>query len=174
MRLRNFSVACGALALASGVPMMAWADGPTYQQPPAPIAQILDAKPTPGVSVSPDARHILLMDRTNLPSIAELAEPMLRLAGYRINPRNNGPAASRMNWLTGLSFQSTDGGDARPVTGLPADVRLANVRWSPNGHQVAFLVDAANGLELWTAGVSDAPRPQADQWRDQRHHRLGL
>ena len=156
MRLRNFSVACGALALASGVPMMAWADGPTYQQPPAPIAQILDAKPTPGVSVSPDARHILLMDRTNLPSIAELAEPMLRLAGYRINPRNNGPAASRMNWLTGLSFQSTEGGDARPVTGLPADARLANVRWSPNGRQVAFLVDAANGLELWTAGVSDA------------------
>lgn len=156
MRLRNFSVACGALALASGVPMLAWADGPTYQQPPAPIAQILDAKPTPGVSVSPDARHILLMDRTNLPSIAELAEPMLRLAGYRINPRNNGPAASRMNWLTGLSFQSTDGGDARPVTGLPADARLANVRWSPNGRQVAFLVDAANGLELWTAGVSDA------------------
>ena len=28
-----------------------------------------------------------------------------------------------MNWLTGLSFQSTEGGDARPVSGLPADAR---------------------------------------------------
>ncbi|WP_312128068.1 prolyl oligopeptidase family serine peptidase [Brevundimonas sp.] len=155
MRLRNFSVACGALMLACGAPMMALADSPTYQQPPAPIDQILDTKPTPSVSISPTGEHILLMDRTNLPSIQELAEPMLRLAGYRINPRNNGPAASRMNWLTGLSIQAVDGGEPRAVSGLPQNARLTNVSWSPNGQNVAFLVDAANGLELWTASISD-------------------
>ncbi len=78
------------------------AAGPVvYQQPPAPIADILDAKPTPSSMLSPDRRTLVLMDRSNLPSIKALAEPMLRLAGTRINPRNNGPAESRVSWLTG-------------------------------------------------------------------------
>jgi dipeptidyl aminopeptidase/acylaminoacyl peptidase len=127
-----------------------------YQQPPAPIAQILDAKPTPGVSLSPDRKTLVLQDRTNLPSIEDLAAPMLRLGGYRINPANNGPATSRTNWLTGLSFQSVDGGEPRAVAGLPANARLTFVSWAPNGKAVAFLRNTPEGLELWTADVATA------------------
>jgi len=163
MRHRLLRAALPALVLAAAVPALAMPvvavaqdAAPTYQQPPAPIAQILDAKPNPGVSISPDRKTLLLTDRANLPAIAELAEPMLRLAGYRINPKNNGPANSRVSWLTGLSFQAVDGGAARPVTGLPANARLTNVSWAPNGQTVAFLVNAPNGLELWTADVVQA------------------
>lgn len=163
MRNRLMGAALPALVLAVAVPALmlpvaaiAQDAAPTYQQPPAPIAQILDAKPNPGVSVSPDRKTLLLTDRSNLPSIAELSEPMLRLAGYRINPRNNGPANSRVSWLTGLSFQSIDGGAARPVSGLPANARLTNTSWAPDGKTVAFLVNVPNGLELWVADVAQA------------------
>lgn len=163
MRHRLLRAALPALVLAAAVPALtmpvvavAQDAAPTYQQPPAPIAQILDAKPNPGVSISPDRKTLLLTDRANLPAIAELAEPMLRLAGYRINPKNNGPANSRVSWLTGLSFQAVDGGAARPVTGLPANARLTNVSWAPNGQTVAFLVNVPNGLELWVADVAQA------------------
>ncbi|MGE7197373.1 S9 family peptidase [Brevundimonas naejangsanensis] len=163
MRNRLMRAALPALVLAAAVPALtlpvaavAQEAAPTYQQPPAPIAQILDAKPNPGVSVSPDRKTLLLTDRSNLPSIAELSEPMLRLAGYRINPRNNGPANSRVSWLTGLSFQSIEGGAARPVTGLPANARLTNTSWAPDGRTVAFLVNVPNGLELWVADVAQA------------------
>ncbi len=163
MRHRLLRAALPALVLAAAVPALAMPvvavaqdAAPTYQQPPAPIAQILDAKPNPGVTISPDRKTLLLTDRANLPAIAELAEPMLRLAGYRINPKNNGSANSRVSWLTGLSFQAVDGGAARPVTGLPANARLTNVSWAPNGQTVAFLVNAPNGLELWTADVAQA------------------
>ncbi|MGX1693230.1 S9 family peptidase [Brevundimonas naejangsanensis] len=163
MRNRLMRAALPALVLAAAVPALtlpvaavAQEAAPTYQQPPAPIAQILDAKPNPGVSVSPDRKTLLLTDRSNLPSIAELSEPMLRLAGYRINPRNNGPANSRVSWLTGLSFQSIDGGAARPVTGLPVNARLTNTSWAPDGRTVAFLVNVPNGLELWIADVAQA------------------
>ncbi|WP_410705872.1 S9 family peptidase [Brevundimonas diminuta] len=163
MRNRLMRAALPALVLAAAVPALmlpvaavAQEAAPTYQQPPAPIAQILDAKPNPGVSVSPDRKTLLLTDRSNLPSIAELSEPMLRLAGYRINPKNNGPANSRVSWLTGLSFQSIDGGEARPVTGLPANARLTNTSWAPDGKTVAFLVNVPSGLELWVADVAQA------------------
>ncbi|HZV83911.1 MAG TPA: S9 family peptidase, partial [Brevundimonas sp.] len=120
-------------------------EGQTYQQPPAPIAAILGSKPTPTASLSPDRSTIALFERANLPPIAELAEPMLRLAGYRINPRNNGPANSRVNWLTGLSFQPVAGGAARTVA-LPAGARFMSPSWSPDGKTVAFLMDAPSGL----------------------------
>jgi len=127
----------------------------TYQQPPAPIADILDARPTPGASVSPDQKTLVLFQRSNLPTIAELAEPMLRLAGYRINPRNNGPANSRISWVTGLSFQSVEGGAARAVA-LPEGARFTGASWSPDGRSVAFLMDQPEGMALWVADVGTA------------------
>ena len=128
-------------------------EGLTYQQPPAPIADILDTRPTPTPSLSPDRTTLALFDRANLPPIAELSEPMLRLAGYRINPRNNGPANSRVAWLTGIRFQPVAGGPARTVS-LPADSRFISPGWSPDGRSVALLMDAPTGLELWTVDVA--------------------
>lgn len=128
-------------------------EGQTYQQPPAPIADILDTAPTPTPSLSPDRTTLALFDRANLPPIAELAEPMLRLAGYRINPRNNGQANSRVAWLTGLSFQPVSGGEPRKVE-LPAGARFTSPSWSPDGRTAAFLMDAPTGLELWVADVA--------------------
>ncbi|MFN3668304.1 MAG: S9 family peptidase [Brevundimonas sp.] len=130
-------------------------DGGVYQQPPAPIADILDTRPTPTPSLSPDDTTLALFDRANLPPIAELAEPMLRLAGYRINPRNNGPANSRVAWLTGLSLQPIAGGAARTVA-LPADARFLSPSWSPDGRTIALLMDAPSGLELWAVDVASA------------------
>ncbi|WP_347342287.1 hypothetical protein [Brevundimonas albigilva] len=84
------SSASGALAQAQTPQAQAAPAGPSvYQQPPQPIADILDARPTPASMLSPDRATLALMDRSNLPSIKALSEPMLRLAGYRINPRNN-------------------------------------------------------------------------------------
>jgi dipeptidyl aminopeptidase/acylaminoacyl peptidase len=154
MRLRRLARALPAFVLiaALGGPALAQ-DGLSYQQPPAPIADILDRKPTPTPSLSPDGATLALFDRSNLPPIAELAEPMLRLGGYRINPRNNGPANSRISWLTGLSFQAVAGGPARAVA-LPENARFMSPGWSPDGRAVAFLMDAPTGLELWVADVA--------------------
>ena len=128
-------------------------EGRTYQQPPAPIAEILDTRPTPTPSLSPDRTMLALFERANLPPIAEMAEPMLRLAGYRINPRNNGQANSRVTWLTGLSFQPVAGGLAQAVS-LPANSRFLSPGWSPDGRSVALLMDAPTGLELWVVDVA--------------------
>ncbi|WP_344708163.1 S9 family peptidase [Sphingomonas humi] len=140
-----------ALSLAMTAPAFAQTSG--YQQPPAPIAQILDSKPTPATLVDPTRSRMALFDRANLPPIAELAEPDLKLAGYRINPRNNGQANSRVAWLTGLSLQDVAGGTARLVA-LPAGTRFTAPAWSPDGQRLAFLVDRPAGLELWVADVA--------------------
>src|SRR5438309_1814053 len=63
----------------------------TYQKPPRAVQEILDAPATPVLSVSPAHTHVILAEPLRYPPIADLAEPMLRLAGIRINPKTNGP-----------------------------------------------------------------------------------
>ena len=46
---------------------------------------------TPSVSLSPARDRMLLLESSGYPSVSELAEPMLRLGGLRINPSTNGP-----------------------------------------------------------------------------------
>jgi len=72
-----------------------------YQSPPKAIADLVDAPPTPSVSFSPDHHWMLIMERASLPSIEELSQPELRLAGLRINPRTNGP--SRASFYTKIT-----------------------------------------------------------------------
>jgi hypothetical protein len=60
-------------------------DNLTYQTPPKAIADLVDAPSTPGVSVDANGVWMLLLKQSDLPSIAELAQPELRLAGPRLS-----------------------------------------------------------------------------------------
>lgn len=124
-----------------------------YRLPPAPIPQILDTPPTPTVSISPDRTVMAFFSREGMPSIAQLAEPELRLAGTRINPRTNGP--SRASTSSGIAFDRIEGGARRDVR-LPAGAQVSYAQWSPDGSRLAFANTVENGIELWVADVRTA------------------
>src|ERR1022692_3037658 len=63
----------------------------TYQKPPQEILDVLNAPPPPAISVNPSRDYAILMQPLRYPPIAEVAQPMLRLAGLRIDIRTNGP-----------------------------------------------------------------------------------
>src|SRR5262249_26118859 len=124
-----------------------------YQRPPKAVTDILDALPPPLVNVNPSGQYLELLQPAAYPSIADLAEPMLRLAGHRINPQNNGPARSTRI----LSIVLVDIGDGKSRTiALPAEARPGGTSWSPNGKHLAFYNTTANALELWIADVDTA------------------
>jgi dipeptidyl aminopeptidase/acylaminoacyl peptidase len=123
----------------------------TYQKPPKAITDILDAPPPPVAIVSPTGDYVLLLQAERYPPIAELAEPMLRLAGLRINPQNNGPRMAPRH--VGLTLQAVAGGEPRPL-GLPAGARLGVPSWSPDGKRFAFTVTSANEIQLWVGDVA--------------------
>ena len=69
--------------------------GEVYQRPPKAVLDVLDAPATPSAMPSPDGKHPVLAQPLVYPPISDLAEPMLRLAGVRINPRLNAPHGAR-------------------------------------------------------------------------------
>ncbi|MHC5005261.1 MAG: S9 family peptidase, partial [Planctomycetota bacterium] len=118
----------------------------TYRLPPDEIVRILDAPPTPSVSIDPTGTWMLVIDQPSMPSIAELAQPMLRLAGMRINPRTNGRFTTSYN--VGLKLQRVSDNAVFPVA-LPVDARIGSPRWAPDGQRFAFTITGDNGIELW-------------------------
>jgi dipeptidyl aminopeptidase/acylaminoacyl peptidase len=134
-----------------------------YQLPPKAIVDLIDAPPTPGVSLSPRGsasgkRWILIEHFAGLPTVADLAQPELRLAGLRFNPKTDGP--SRGRYSTSLELQSLPDGKPTAVSGLPAHPKLRFAAWSPDGSKISVvnISDAKEdaGLSLWIVDVSTA------------------
>lgn len=125
-----------------------------YQMPPKAIADLIDAPPTPAASLSPSRDVMLLLGRVSLPSIEEVAQKELRLAGIRINPRTNG--SSRSSHFNSMKIKMVDGGIEKEIEGLPDNPKIENISWSPDGSQVVFTITKAMGLELWTTDLKKA------------------
>jgi dipeptidyl aminopeptidase/acylaminoacyl peptidase len=137
----------------SGLPVCAAQEplNQAYQRPPQAILDVLNAPPTPLVSISPQRDRMLLVQGLRYPPIDELAEPMLRLAGLRINPANNGPHRSPR--YVGLTVKFIEGGRELHVS-LPKDARFNYPSWSPDGAQFAFTMPKADRTELWIGDAS--------------------
>ncbi|MEJ7663744.1 MAG: hypothetical protein WKG07_31545 [Hymenobacter sp.] len=105
----------------------AMAQETNYQQPPAALRDLLLAPPTPRVSLAGDGSVLAILAVQDFPTIAELSQPELRLAGLRLNPRTNGP--SRVSYAVGMQLKAparrrgnarAGPARARPASAAPA------------------------------------------------------
>ena len=149
-----------ALALAG---LVAQAEDLHYQVPDRVVAQFVEAPPNPVASVGPDRHVALLLTPRGFPSIAEIAEPELRLGGVRINPRND--ATTRRAYVQALAVLDLRAPQAvaRAVTGLPEGARIADVAWSPDGRHVAFTATSEDAIALWALDVAAASAARVGQ-----------
>ncbi len=128
-----------------------------YQKPPQEIENILNSPATPFTSVSPAKDKIAEYTPLRYPPISELAQPMLRLAGVRINPNTN--AAHRQLYFTDLTFKNISDGKEMKVD-LPPNAHIISPIWSADGKYLAFGNIAANGVQLWIVETAKAKAKQ--------------
>jgi dipeptidyl aminopeptidase/acylaminoacyl peptidase len=128
----------------------AWA-ADVYQKAPPAIREVLDAPATPVVSLSPTRDRLIIVQGVRYPPLADLAEPMLRLAGYRINPLNNGP--SRPPRYVSLALKPIPDGPLKRVS-VPSNSRLGSPAWSPDGKMFAFARYGSSVVELWVVDAA--------------------
>lgn len=130
-----------------------------YQKPPKEVLDVLNAPVTPRAFVSPAKTYVLLAEPLRYPPIADLSQPMLRLAGLRINPKTNGPHRGLVN--TGLVLKAIDDG-AEVRVDVGKDARISAPKWSPDGKRFAFTNTRANGIELWTGEAASGKVQRMD------------
>ena len=93
-------------------------DAVNYQLPPKTIMDLALAKPTPAVSVDSKGEWMLLIERNTYPTVEELGQPEVRVAGLRINPNNF--SLSRQNYINNFTLKNISTGKEYKITGLPA------------------------------------------------------
>jgi dipeptidyl aminopeptidase/acylaminoacyl peptidase len=142
-------------AQAQGAPVQvpSASDPPKYVLPPQHIVAAFDAEALPQTLLSPNKQVIALLKARPYPTIAELSQPMLRLAGLRVNPKTNGP--HRASGLPGtgiysITLKKIAGGAESNVT-LPPQARISHVKFSQDGSRLAFLNTKDDAIELWVA-----------------------
>jgi dipeptidyl aminopeptidase/acylaminoacyl peptidase len=124
-----------------------------YKQPPQNIMDVLNAPTTPQTVISPKKDVIALLEPLRYPPISELAQPMLRLAGLRINPNTNGQ--HRPFYVTKITLKNIADGKETPIA-LPPNANVISPNWSADGKYIAVGNQTPTGIELWVLEVATA------------------
>ena len=122
-----------------------------YEQPPADIQDILDAPYPPSVSFSPDGAWMVERARPALRTLDELAAPRVKVAGIKLDPSTFGP--SRPYLYRGLLLKPVQPRAEGEAIDLPADARISNLRWHPDGDKFSMTLTSPEGIALWVVDV---------------------
>lgn len=118
----------------------------SWKSPDEDILKVLHAPYLPKISTSPTGEFLLLSDYILYPELEELAAPMHKLAGIRVNPANN-------NYHSYFGTNSprlvdVNKGQTIPIN-LPKNAKLHSVKWSVDGKRYAMSVGFKDRIELW-------------------------
>ena len=124
-----------------------------YRTPAPELKAIVDAPRAPQLSLSPRRDLAALQQIPPLPSIALVAQPELKLAGLRLNPRSYSP--SRFSFASDLWLMDIATGKEMRIDGLPQPLSLASISWSPDQKFIALIQQDPNtgGNALWLVDV---------------------
>lgn len=131
-----------------------------YDKPPEPLLGVMHT-PLPPVALADPTQHTLLMvQQAQYPSIKRVAEPYLKLAGVRVEPRTG----ARHDASNGYGIRACQDGFAlvdiatsqeRRIA-LPAGACPSVPVWSPDGRRFAFTNTVADHVQLWVGDVASA------------------
>ncbi len=127
-------------------------DATNYQLPPKEIADLLLAKPTPDVSIDSKGEWMFQSERNSYPTVEELGQPEIRIAGLRLNPNNFSP--SRQTFINNFTLKNLKTNKEFKVNGLPVNMLASNVRWSPTEKKIAFTNTTNNRVDLYILDVA--------------------
>lgn len=127
-------------------------DAVNYQLPPQTIMDLAMAKPTPAVSIDSKGEWMLLIERNSYPTVDELGQPEVRIAGLRINPACF--SLSRQNYINNFMLRNIATGKEYKITGLPTNMLANSVAWSNNEKKIAFTNTTASQVDLYVIDVA--------------------
>lgn len=129
-----------------------------YLQPPEPLLGVMRAPLIPAPTRDPTGTTLLLVKQSQFPPIERVAEPYLKLAGVRVEPRLRARHDMASGYgirtcLEGFSLLDIASRKETPVA-LPEGACPDWPSWSPDGRRFAFANTTEQGVELWVGETS--------------------
>ena len=145
---RNRFISFFCCLLLSNIVLVAQTDknATSWQKPDEDILKIMHAPKLPQANISPNGAYMLLTDPIIYPDLAELGSEMHKLAGLRVNPRNNyfhGRHGGVKPRILNIKKGTTQ------VINIPENAEVLNSNWSFDEKRVALSVGFKDRIELW-------------------------
>ena len=139
-----------AIGLVAGLPVLALAG---YDKPPEPLLGVMHAPLPATPMLDPTRQRMLLVEQSQYPPVARVAEPYLKLAGLRIEPANHSRHDASNGYgirtcLKSFTLEDVASHKQLPVA-LPADACPGAPQWSPDGRRFVFTNTTRERTELW-------------------------
>jgi dipeptidyl aminopeptidase/acylaminoacyl peptidase len=126
-------------------------DALKYQLPPKSIVDLVDAANTPSVRFNREGSYLLLLKSPGYPSIEDISQPLIGLAGIKLNPANNSSVGGVS--YNEITIRDLKTGTEKKLAGLPENPRISNIAWNPDFSGFAFTNNNLKGIELWLADI---------------------
>ncbi len=129
-----------------------------YDKPPQNVLDVLLAPSSPVPSVNPIGDTILLVSWVDYPPMSRVAEPFLRLAGVRVEPKTRRKHDTPGGY--GITACARDFTLVKVATSAETHVTLPRggcaeaTSWSPDSKHFAFRNTSENAVELWIADAT--------------------
>jgi len=130
----------------------------TYQTPPQEILELLEAEMTPAVRITKDGKTMLLLKQSDYINIEQASQPLIGLAGLRVNPKNYTSIGG--SHYVGIEIKDIKSGTNRPVKGLPSSLNATDFKFNADDSKVAFLNVGIQGVTLWVIDMQTAEARQ--------------
>ncbi|HBX99196.1 MAG TPA: S9 family peptidase, partial [Gammaproteobacteria bacterium] len=121
-----------------------------WQSPSEELLQVLHAPQLPWTWIAPTGDYMLLADPMLYPPLVELAAPMHKLAGMRVNPAING-RHGRHGGISPRLVRVKDG--VTTSLNLPEGAEVDEMVWSVDGKRFALIVIHTDHIGLWVGSV---------------------
>jgi dipeptidyl aminopeptidase/acylaminoacyl peptidase len=124
-----------------------------YDRPPANILDVMHSPPPPAPILSPQGDKILLYTTVEYPSMSVVAEPYLKLAGVRVEPRTRAKHDTPGGY--GIRSCAQEYSIAAVPSGTPTKITLppgscaSRPSWSADGKAFVFTNVGSDSIELW-------------------------
>ena len=121
-----------------------------WQSPSEELLQVLHAPQLPRMWSAPTGDYMLLADPMLYPPLAELAAPMHKLAGMRVNPAINSHHGRHGG--TSPRLVRVEDGVTTPLN-LPEGTEVDDMVWTVDGKRFALIVIHTDHVGLWVGSV---------------------
>jgi dipeptidyl aminopeptidase/acylaminoacyl peptidase len=127
-----------------------------YQKPSPEILALADYERAPSVSMDTKKEYMLFQYRNTYKTLDDLNQDEMRLGGLRINPITN--ISSTVSYINNLKIKKISDAKSEPVlvAGLPDNLKISGISWSPDDSKIAFMNTTSTGVELWVIDVKTA------------------
>lgn len=123
-----------------------------YQKPPEVMTQMIENTVQKSVIFSAHAKFMAVLTQPGYPSIEEVAQPYVSLAGLRANPKNFGN--SRSSYFANLTIRNLANKEDFELQNLPKEAKIKDVQFSPDENYISFSLSFKNEIQLWVGDLA--------------------